>query len=209
MKKPSIALAALALSLGSCSAPYSGVSMYQVCAFPQFETSTGCVYSATCTNTLAGNAFLDVATAGYDFVLPIQFNNQLASSASSANGTVDANAAYVQSIEIQYVGANGLAPVTVPVTITVPSAGSTTSVISLIPVADFAKLPVTAGAFTNIVMNLKATGVFLSQETFTTQNFQIPVTLCSGCLSGDPCPTGQTLQGACPQIGQTASVTCQ
>jgi len=210
MKTRSLILAALALSLGSCSAPYNGVSMFEVCAFPSPDSSTGaCLYAATCTNSLAGNSFLDVATAGYDFVLPIQFNNQLASSADSTNGTVDANTAYVQSIEVQYLGANGLQPLTVPVTFTVPSGGSTTGVIPLIPVADFAKLPVTAGGFTDIVLSLKAKGVCLSQETFTTQTFQVPVTLCSGCLAGNPCPTGKTLQGVCPQLGQTASVSCQ
>jgi len=203
-----IALAALAF-LGSCSAPYSGVTIFEVCAFPT-PTAGACVFSPTCANTLAGPAFLDVATAPQDFVLPIQFNNQLASSANEANGTVDANTAYIESIQIEYSGANGLAPVTVPVTITVPSAGATSQVIPLIPQSDFAKLPVAPGASTNVVMSLKATGRFLSQQSFTTQSFQIPVTVCSGCLAFNPCPPSTpTVSGVCPQLGQTNTVSCQ
>ena len=207
MKTRLTALAALAF-LGSCSAQYAPVSMDEVCAFPT-PASGVCLYTSTCTNTLAGTAILDVATAGYDFVLPIQFTNQLTSSANAGNGTVDANQAYIETMQIQYGGAPAMQTATLPVTITVPTAGSTTSVVSLIPLADFAKLPVVPGGFSTVVMSLQAKGVFLSQQSFTTATFQIPVTICSGCLGGNPCPTGQNVSGVCPQLGQTNAVSCQ
>jgi len=211
MKTRSIAAAAALVLLGSCSAPYSGVTIFQICAFPAPDATTGdCLYEATCANSLVGPSFLDVTGAGYDFVLPIQFNNQLTSSANTSNGTVNANDAYVESVYITYSGAN-VNPVTVPVSLTVPAAGSITGVIPLIPSSYFASLPVSATSLTEVVLTVKASGKFLSQETFTTQTFQIPVLICAGCsaTAANVCPSGKTLTGVCPQLGQTATVNCQ
>ncbi|HVP68948.1 MAG TPA: hypothetical protein VMT17_16980 [Anaeromyxobacteraceae bacterium] len=211
MKTRYLAATATLVLLGSCSAPYSGVTIYQICAFPTPDTTTGdCLYEATCADTLVGPPVLDVAGAAYDFVLPIQFDNQLVSSANTANGTVNANDAYVENVNVTYAGA-ALNPVNVPVTLTVPATGSITGVIPLIPAAYFSSLPVSGTSLTEVVLTIKASGKFLSQQTFTTQTFQIPVLLCSGCLAtaANACPSGKTLSGVCPQFGQTNTVSCQ
>jgi len=215
MKIRSAAAASLALLAASCSAPKSGaVSLFDVCLFPTI-TSGVCSFTATCTASLAQPSEFDVtqslANGVGAFVLPIQVNNQASSSANSANGTVDVNTAFVQSFEVTFVGLS-IAPVTIPVQLTVPSAGSATYVVPLIPYNDFASLPVTAGALTEIVLDVTASGVFLSGDAFTTQDFQIPVVLCSDCI---PSPkliceaSNQTLNGYCGGPFQTNSVSCQ
>jgi hypothetical protein len=216
MKKLSKAAAALALLLGSCSAPYSPVQLFQVCAFPT-PSGGSCTYSATCSLFLAGPALLDVtasvANPAYQgpFMLAIQINNELASSASATNGTVNANDAYVQTFEVSFSGTN-LSSISVPVTVTVPAGGSATYVVPLIPASYFASLPVAAGSYTHIVLDVKATGTFLSQESFTTQTLQIPVYLCSDCLLNNPTSecAGAAPTGLCPGDGyfQTNTPSC-
>lgn len=215
MKKLTAA-AAFTFLLGSCSAPYNSVQLFQVCAFPT-PSGGACTYSATCTNSLAGEAYLDVtgalANGSPAFRLALQINNLTPSSTNTANGTVNVNDAYVQTIEVSYPGTS-LAAISLPVAITVPAAGSTTYETPLIPASYFASLAgaVSSGANVVLVLNVKATGVFTWQQSFTTQTFQIPVVLCSGCANPSAeCGSNQTLQGVCPGGGeyQTNSPLCQ
>ena len=210
----STAAAALALLAASCSAPQSGaVSLFGVCAFPQ-PSNGGCSFaSGGCGASLAGTAIFDVVDAaanGGAFDLPLQVNNQALSSASTANGTADVDTAYVQSFEITYTGTN-IPSATIPVQLTVPSGTDSVFDVVLIPPDRVASLPAVAGAFVDIVLDVKATGVFLSGGSFTTQTLQVPVTLCatSGCLIVG-CPAGKTFSGQCGgSFESPTTVTCQ
>jgi hypothetical protein len=211
MKTRALALALPALLAAACGADYTAVALTNVCFPPEPGTGGVCQYSATCDAQLADTANLDVAVAYAPFQLPIEFKNQLASSANTSNGTVNVNDAFVQQIEIEYVGAP-LAPLTLPVQATVPSAGATVKVLQLIQTADFATLQAqipTSASSLQLILKVRASGVYASQNKFTTAWFQIPVDVYSNVYPANPCPTGKTLTGVCPAYGQTSVIKCE
>jgi hypothetical protein len=215
MKTRNFAAAILALGLSACSAEYSAVGIQAICAPPAPDPTTGaCLYPATCAATFAGTPLLDATTAKLDFRLPFQLNNLLVSNANAADGRVNTNDAFVQSFEMTYPGTT-LPTQTITAAVTVPTAGSSGALISLIPVGSFAVIaPPGATATTRIQVNVRAHGVLASQDSFTTAWFQVPVDVCSGCLAGSICPPGSIL-ATCPSTafgqsspGQSANFTC-
>ncbi len=215
MKTRNLAAAVLALGLSACAAEYSAVGIQAICAPPDPDTTSGaCVYPATCDATFAGTPVLDVATAILDFRLPLQINNLLEDN-SSGPGRINTNDAFIQSFEITYDGAS-LQPWSVPAAVTVPTAGSSGALVSLIPSQYFASIPAAGGAArTKLLVNVRALGILASQSSFTTAWFAIPVDVCSGCLDFVLCPDSTTVLATCPSTapgqsspGQSASFTC-
>jgi hypothetical protein len=214
MKTRTLAIAALFLGLSGCAAEFNGVSIYAICAPPDPDTTNGsCVYPATCDATFAGTPVLDVTTAGLDFRMPVQINNALANNENAADGRINTNDAVITSFEMTYSGAT-LSPWSVDQSITVPAAGSSGGLLRLIPVQYFTALAPAGTATTSLVVNVRGHGILTSQDSFTTAWFQVPVTVCSGCLAGAVCPTGSVL-ASCPSAapgqtspGQSASVAC-
>jgi hypothetical protein len=213
MTTRTLAAALLAAALSGCAADFAPVAIYEICAPPEPDATTGvCVYPATCEASLAGSPRLDVQTALVDFRLPVQLNNSLVNNASTADGRINTNDAFIESFEMTYTGAS-VNPVTIDVAITVPAAGSAGALLPLIPQAYFAALTPPPSTTTSILVNVRGHGKLTSQDSFTTAWFQVPVTICAGCLAGDFCP-GQ-IMASCPgsalgatSPGQTASVTC-
>jgi hypothetical protein len=216
MKIRHLAAAALALGLSACAAQSSAVSIFAVCAPPAPDSATGgCLYTATCSATLAGTPVLDGRTAALPFRLPVQLNNLLADNSNKADGRVNTNDAFVQSLEITYSGGNYVAPWSPAIAVTVPTAGSAGTVFPLIQVQDFAALmPSSPAGTSHIVINVRAHGVLASQDAFTTAWFAIPVEVCDGCLSRGITCTPPALPAYCPSSassgspGQTASAAC-
>jgi hypothetical protein len=214
MKTQNLAAAVLALGLSACAAEYSAVGIYAICAPPVPDSTSGvCVYPATCDATFAGTPVLDVATAKLDFRLAFQLNNLLVDNSNAAAGRINTNDAFVQSFEITYAGAS-LDPYNPPAAITVPTAGSSGALVSLIPYQSFGSIPITGSSRTTILVNVRAHGILASQSSFTTAWFPVPVDVCSGCLAGTICPPGSIL-ATCPSTavgqtspGQSASFTC-
>jgi hypothetical protein len=208
--------AVLALGLSACAAEYSAVGIYAICAPPTPDTTTGaCVYPATCSATFAGTPLLDTTTALLDFRLPVQMNNSLADNSSTTSGLVNTNDAFVQSFEITYAGAP-LEPWNVAAAITIPTAGSSGALLSLIPYQYFASIPVSGSSMTQVLVSVRAHGVLGSQSSFTSAWFQIPVNVCAGCLQGVQavCAAG-SVPVYCPppkpgqtSPGQSASFAC-
>ncbi len=216
MNLRTLAAASLALVTAACSAQYSSVFLADICAPPAPDSTTGaCTYAATCEAVLASRPRLDVSTATLDFRLPLEIDNSLADNASSDAGTTNTNDAFVQSFEIRYDAGVSLGSVTVPATVRVPTTGSATYVVPLIPATDFAALAAAAGSGTlEMIVNVRAKGVFGSQSSFTTAWFQVPVQVCNYCLQS-VCPVGSVFTASCPPAapgatspGQTAQVVC-
>ncbi len=213
MKIRTLAAAALAASLSACSSEFSGINIYETCAPPLPDQTTGqCLYTATCAATLASTPTLDVTTAQLDFRLPIQVNNDLVDNSSPTDGRINTNNATVQSWEITYTGA-ALAGVNLATFVRVPTTGSASELIHLIPVAYFGALAPAGSGTTTIVVNVRGHGKLDSQDSFTTAWAKIPVQVCAGCLAGDFCPG--SIMASCPSAaagatspGQTATVTC-
>jgi hypothetical protein len=215
MKIRTLAAAALALGLSACAAQSSAVSIYALCVPPAPDTTSGaCLYPATCDATLAGTPKLDARTAKLDFRLPIQLNNLLTDNSSKADGRVNTNDAFVQSLEITYSNA-GVSPWNPLVAVTVPTAGSAGTLFPLIRVQDFpALMPSSPAGTANVVVNVRAHGVLASQDAFTTAWFPIPVEVCDGCLSVGLTCTSPAIPVYCPSSadlgspGQTANAAC-
>jgi hypothetical protein len=217
MKTRNLAAAALALGLSACAAQSSAVSIYSLCSPPAPDASGACLYPATCDATLTGTPMLDAETAKLDFRLPVEFRNLLTDNSSAANGRVNTNDAFVQSLEITYSGGGSAPPWNPSVTtVAIPTAGSASALLSLIPVTSFAALAPSSPAGTaHVVVNVRAHGVLASQDAFTTAWFQIPVDVCIGCLQQMlTCAVG-SFPAYCPRaavgetsVGQTASGAC-
>jgi hypothetical protein len=215
MRIRTLAAVALALGLSACSAEFSPVGIFEVCKPPAPDTTNGsCLYPATCDAGLAGTPVLDVLTAQLDFRLPVQINNSLTDNSSVADGRINTNTAHIQSFEMTYTGA-AVAPWSVGGATTVPTAGSAGAVLRLIPVAYFPALVPSGSATTNIVVNVRAHGILDSQDSFTTAWFQIPVSVCAGCLASSFACTPPAVLVTCPpaatvgaQPGQTATLGC-
>lgn len=215
MKTRFLALAAVAL-LASCANESYPVALHAICSPPEPESGGGCLYDATCPATLAGTAYLDASPASHpfpnDFELPIQINNGMPNNADATTGRTNTNDAFIQAIDLEFHGV-GLAPVSLPVSFTIPAAGSTSPVLSLVPYAYFPALQASVGgggAFLEIVVSVRGRGITGAQLKFTTPWFQVPVRVCDGCI--DPanlCATGKTLTGLCPGFGQTATIKCE
>jgi hypothetical protein len=211
------AAAALAITLGlsACSAEFSPVGIFAICSAPAPDAVNGsCLYPATCDTVFAGTPVLDATVAEVDFRLPVQINNLLTDNSSAADGRINTNDAYIQSFEMTYAGAS-LQPWTVAASITVPTAGSSGAVLRLIPVEYFPALVPPGASTLSILVNVRAHGVLASQSSFTTAWFQVPVSVCAGCLASSfTCATGSVL-ASCPSAkrfgaapGQTANLAC-
>jgi len=214
MKTHPLALAVLAGLLASCGGAYNAVALTNVCFPPTPGDGGVCVLSSTCEQTLASTPELDVAVAPQAFQLSVQFDNQLPSSTNTANGQVNANDAFVRQTEMSYSGAN-LAPITTDVQVTVRTGGSTVEVLELVPTSYYAALGAllpTAASSLQLVISVRAKGVYGNGAGFTTAWFQVPVTVYnnSGFFGTDPCiAQGKVLTGWCPQPGQTAVYKCE
>jgi hypothetical protein len=216
MKIRTLSAAALALGLSACAAQSSAVSIYALCVPPAPDATTGgCLYTATCSATLAGTPELDGRTAKDTFRLPVQINNLLTDNSSKPDGRVNTNDAFIQSLEITYSGGNYVAPWNPLVAITVPTAGSAGTLLPLIRVQDFpALMPSTPAGTAHIVVNVRAHGVLASQDAFTTAWFAIPVDVCDNCLSVGITCTAPAVPAYCPSSatngppGQTAFAAC-
>jgi hypothetical protein len=215
MKTRTLAAAALVATLAACSAEFSPVAIFAVCAPPAPDSTTGsCLYPETCDAVLAGTPVLDVTTAQIDFRLPVQVDNTLENNADPANGRINTNDAFIQSFEITYSGAS-LPAWNVNAAITVPAAGSSGGLLRLIPSQYFPQL-VPAGASTlSLVVNVRGHGILTSQDSFTTAWFKVPVEVCAGCLAGAITCTPPAVLASCPSAGafgaspgQTASLAC-
>jgi hypothetical protein len=212
------ALASLALLLASCTAEFSGVSIAGICTPPSPDAATlSCLYPASCDTYFAGSAVLDVLTnqaTALDFRVPVEIDNALPNNADTANGRVNTNDAQIQSFEVTYPGSS-LGSWNVPGTVTVRAAGTSGAVLRLIQAKDFPVIAPAGAATRQMVVSVRAHGVLGSQDSFTTAWFDVPVTVCNNCLSGNPCPTGKTYVAACPSapapgpVQTPSAILCQ
>ena len=214
MNLRTLTAAVLALGLSACSAEFSGVGIFAICAPPDPDSTSGaCLYPATCDANFAGTPVLDVTTAQLDFRLPFQIDNDLVDNSNVDNGRVNTNDAFITSFEMNYSGV-AVAPWTDNQSITVPAEGSSGALLRLVPAQYFPALVPPGAARLSLVVNVRGHGHLGSQDSFTTAWFQVPVEVCAGCLAAAVCPPGSVL-ATCPATapgqtspGQSASATC-
>jgi hypothetical protein len=187
-----LALATLALA---CADNGASLEPYAICAPPDDE----CVFSSECDAQFIGVVALDTAVSSQLWLF-IQVNNQLPNNADLSAGRVNTNDAFVTEYEVEYEGAGGGSSMGRLQSV-VPASGS--AVISV-----FLEPPAVAGV---VVAKLRLKGKYTDQSEFETAEFEIPITVCQGCLGFSACPAGETLTSACPPTaGQSPiAVTCE
>jgi hypothetical protein len=85
-------------------------------------------------------------------------------------------------------------------------------VLQLIQPSDYAALQSlvpTSASKLQLVVKVRASGIYGSQAKFTTAWFQIPVDVYANVYPANPCPAGTVFAGACPAYGQTSVIKCE
>jgi hypothetical protein len=188
-----LALAAVALA---CADNSASIEPYAICAPPDDE----CVFSSECDLQYIGRLALDTSVSQQLWIF-LQVNNQLPVNGDLSAGRVNTNDAYVMEYEVEYEGAASGSSMGRLQSI-VPASGS--AVISV-----FLQPPPTAAG--EVIAKLRLKGEYVDQSDFETAEFEIPITVCQGCLGLPGCPVGEVITSICPPTaGQTAlAVTCE
>jgi len=210
-----IAIACLAAALSGCIDNDASVRMFGLCFPPEPNASGTCAYPATCDSLLLGELFVDLASTGGTFVLPVQVDNQRPDNGDRAGGTNTATA-WIEEYTVDYaLSAGAVASITFPAPARHPvqAAGSTVVVIPFIPAVrgvDIEALVPAAPLSLRVKAELRAKGHFGDGSSFETGPFTVNVTAFSGAYVRPACPIDTpTFAGACPQEGQTSVFLCQ
>jgi hypothetical protein len=191
-------LAALALATLALACADNGASLepFAICSPPEDE----CVFSSECDMQFIGTLALDTSVSSQLWIF-IQVNNQLPNNADLSAGRVNTNDAFVTEYEVEYQGAGGGSSMGRVPSSVVPASGS--AVISV-----FLQPPAVAGG---VLAKLRLKGHYTDQSDFETAEFEIPITVCQGCLGPVGCPVGEVLTSVCPPTaGQSPiAVTCE
>lgn len=211
LKKSLLPLVALLAAAAGCSATDRGsVALTSLC-FPPTPQDGVCSFSDTCDPVLAdGELWVDLVTSGGSLIYPVELSNMRPDNSDGALRT-NTNTATFERFDLEYQAAGlSIAPASWNQTFKVPTDGTTVAVIELIPTvvgqALAAALP--AGP-TAMVIQVKGHGHYLDGTSFDTAWFPVSVRVYKGVVGSYTCPTGKTLQGICPQDGQTAVASCQ
>lgn len=202
-------LVALAAA-GSCAVKAPTVAFTTICAPPD---GGSCTFAATCDAQYIGPSVMDVAVTN-QLWLTVEVHNQAADNSDKTIGRANTQDAYLQEIDVSYSGA-----VAIPATATrmqqrVPANG--TAVVSIFPIpvsAGVAAATLGGAAAADVVAKVKGKGIFGDDTSFETPVYEVPITICNGCLGPTTCadPT-QTVVALCPpNDGQrpTGAPACQ
>jgi hypothetical protein len=222
-------LLAATLATG-CADNDASVLIDAVCYPPEPESGQ-CVVSNSCDLFLTGIPFVDLTTTGNSFVLPIQFQNQLADNENASAGSTNTHIAFVDELQFTYtaplqvvttdrnddgvvtaadnVPALVLEDRTAPMTsFSIGPGGTAVAWMELIAPGVGDALVETGGR--RVTIEVRAAGHYNHGGSFETGSFQIVADMCRGCLppAVTPCALGE-IYTACPQPGQTSNFTCE
>jgi hypothetical protein len=197
------------LALAACRVDNNGsVRVEGICSPPTDPSS--CSFSSTCSAQYIGPNTVDVSF-GTSLWTVIQVNNLLPDNTNITSNKTNTNDAYVQEYAVQYDGVT-LPDSSGPIlgSAVVPAGGST--VISVLPlnVASTAGLVGSGQVPSEFIAKVKLKGVLGDTTKFETAEFQVPITVCNGCLASYKlaCAAG-TSPVYCPNQGQLpASEKC-
>jgi hypothetical protein len=198
----------LAFLGAACSAKPPTVAFNQVCAPPD---ATNCTFSATCDAQYIGPPTVDLGVTNLLW-LTVEVHNQASDNTDEVIGRVNTQDAFLQEIDVSYSGGSlAIGDASTRVQQTVPANG--TAVISIYPIPTSAGLgpgSLGAGTSTTVIAKVKGKGIFGDGSSFETPDWEVPVTLCNGCLGAIACAAGQTLSLCPPNNGQAPlTFTCQ
>lgn len=174
-----------ACSGGTCS----GLLLLRICFPPAPDPTSACIYPATC-DALLATPMVDVGAA-YNFLLPIQFDNQTTSGAR------------IEKYMVTYSVPGTTVPGSVVLAnVTVPAGGSTVALVEVVPNATVTQLSAIATATpTTTFATVVAAGHYLDGNSFQTGPYRLAVGVCSGCMGtpvANQCSGTTVFKGACP-----------
>jgi len=227
MKTRILPLIALAAAL--CGCPHeneASVQWFAVCFPPAPDsTSGGCIFPSSCEAVALGTFYAYVDSI-YEAVAPIEIRNQLPDNTDLTSGRLNTNVAYIEQFRLEF-GGTALPDEWVDTNVTVPTDGSTVALVPLLPPNTTFFLTTLLGGpgqptFTHLMVSVRAAGRFADERTFVTGPFKVPVDVydappCPPPVAGsvcysppdcDPVLAGIQAPLACPQLGQSAIVTC-
>lgn len=180
----------------------SDVGFTATCALTE-----SCTFGAACSARYTGEVVFDASQA-LELWLPVEVHNLLPNNADPIIGRVNTNDAHLTSFEVSYVGF-GLATATANVNYRVPAAGSATVGLWVVPhqIALLAEPSTSTSAEAHVV----GRGFLEDGTTFSTDEYVIPFTWCSHCVTPPPACTPPTVATVtCGSAGiQPAIYACQ
>jgi hypothetical protein len=201
---------ALAAAASSCTVKAPTVAFTTICAPPD---GGSCTFSDTCDAQYIGPSVMDVSVTS-QLWLAVEVHNQAVDNTDETIGRGNTQDAYLQKIDVSYSGAVAIPATSTPMQQRVPAGG--TAVLSIFPVpasAGLTNTSVLAGSSAVVIAKVKGKGIFGDDTSFETPVYEIPVTICNGCLGPMTCPDPtQTVVALCPpNDGQlpTGAPACQ
>jgi hypothetical protein len=219
MKTAQRLLLALPLLLSACVEQKVPIFFFGICAPP--EDAVKCAFSETCDQLLIAprpsvvtQVQIGAAPAFTNqLVLPLQLNNQLVDNTDLEAGRTNTHDAIVESYELTFSGTITAGKVTYPANGVVPAEGTTVLIVPVIPTIALAEIQAGMAAATTtevpVVVDVVAKGRLGDGSTFETGTYQVSVDVFDAVFTGYACqdPT-EVVLGVCPNVGQTASVSC-
>lgn len=200
---------AIAAAAAGCTVTAPTVSFSAICSMPDAAT---CTFGDTCNAQILFPAEIDLSVTSQLF-LGMEAHNQARDNSDPASGRINTRDAYVQEIQITYAGgALAIPSVSVRMQQRIPANG--TAVLGILPIPASAGLTAAslgAGTSTQVIATVKGKGIFGDGSSFETPDFDVPVSICNGCLGPlPPCADPAQTLFVCPQDGQRpVTFACQ
>lgn len=201
---------ALAAAAAGCTVTAPTVAFSAICSMP--SDAAACAFADTCAAQILFPAEIDLSITSVLF-LGVEAHNQAPDNSDPDSGRVNTHDAYVQEIDISYAGgALAIPSVTARMQQRIPANG--TAVLGIQPIPAGAGLTGASlgfGTSTQVIAKVKGKGIFGDGSSFETPEFEVPISICNGCLGAiPPCADPAQTLFVCPQDGQRPiSVKCQ
>lgn len=216
---------ATAVALGACTSNDTTLFVRGIITPPSTAPGATCVFTADANQAFLGSGTLDVALAdSYQAALAV--GSQLIGKADPANVRAETARLFLQGTVVRITDAAGAeikSFTRLSTTMLDPAAGSTPSYgvffSTLVDpgTVDQLKLEVQPGTTKRLVAYVKVFGTTLGHQSIESNEFQYPITVCSGCLVAFPPESNDTALQAitpgrkrnCAGQGQAAAFPCR
>ena len=209
MNRRLLPIAIAAAAAAGCTVTAPTVAFSAICSMPDAAT---CAFGGTCDAQILSPAAIDLSITN-ELFLGVEAHNQALDNSDKASGRINTHDAYVQEIDISYAGGALAIPSTsARMQQRIPANG--TAVLGILPIPAGAGLTggsLGFGTTTQVIATMKGKGIFGDGSSFETPEFEIPITICNGCLGAiPPCADPVQTLFVCPQDGQRPlTFTCK
>jgi hypothetical protein len=227
------AFALLAGITGCKTENHASLQLVGICSPP--EDAKACGTTGECEGFLAVRPYVETLLAippapadpvFNQLLVFFQVDNQLPNNADPSAGRVNTNDAIIESFELSFEVQDtfrdlaralpftvSVRDVSIPAADTVRATGSSTPIVPLIPQAVVEQISngmaLDYDGLATVVVTLRMKGHLEDGTDFDTAEHTYPVDFIDGLFTPFACPPGESLVAVCPNVGQTASITCE